>query len=114
MYNREINLSGRRVMIVDDTPTNIELLSGILEGEGYRIQAAISGEVALETAARTPPHLILLDVVMPGMDGFETCARLKQDPVTRDIPVVFVTAKSDSDHMARGFREGGVDYITNL
>lgn len=99
------------VLVVDDMPTNIEVLRGMLRTE-YRIKAAISGERALEIAAREPrPSIILLDVMMPEMDGYEVCQRLKADPRTRNIPVIFVTARDEDTDQERGFDVGAVDYI---
>ncbi|MBI1926441.1 sigma-54-dependent Fis family transcriptional regulator [Candidatus Poribacteria bacterium] len=100
------------ILIVDDIPENLNILRQALEPEGYEIIAAASGEVALKIAARTQPSLILLDIIMPKMDGFETCRRLKADPSTADIPVIFITAKDETESLVEGFRVGGVDYIT--
>jgi two-component system, sensor histidine kinase and response regulator len=103
---------GRRViLVVDDVPDNIATLDAILR-EGYRVKAATGGEAAL-TIARgdPPPDLVLLDVVMPGVDGFEVCRRLKQDPATAGIPVIFVTSKDDVSDESTGFSVGAVDYI---
>ena len=100
------------ILIVDDTPANLSLLSDVLKPE-YRTQAAVSGEKALKLALMaTPPDLILLDIMMPGMDGYEVCRRLKADPATRDIPVIFVTAMTEVEDETRGLELGGVDYIT--
>ena len=99
------------ILIVDDQPANLSILSDALEPEGYRILAAPSGEVALDIARRVLPDLILLDVLMPGMDGFETCRQLKNEESTREIPVIFVTAKDETESVVEGFRVGGVDYI---
>ncbi len=83
------------VLVVNDAPENIDLLDGILNRE-YRINAALNGEKALKIAgSENPPDIILLDIEMPGMDGYEVCRRLKADPQTRDNPIIFVTAKSD-------------------
>jgi len=98
------------LLIVDDIPQNIDVLSECLAGLQARIRAATTGEKALELAQRQPPDLILLDVMMPGIDGFETCRRLKADPATAEVPVIFVTARHDD--VAEGFRAGGVDYLT--
>ncbi|WP_374676159.1 putative bifunctional diguanylate cyclase/phosphodiesterase [Ideonella sp.] len=98
------------VLIVDDTPENIDVLSAILDGLGCEIMVANQGQRALELAARRRPDLILLDVMMPGMDGFEVCRRLKADMSLAEIPVVFVTARTDD--LAAGFAMGGSDYIT--
>jgi putative two-component system response regulator len=100
------------ILIVDDAPENLALISSILRGS-YRTKAATEGETALQLSSREPPpDLILLDVMMPGMDGYEVCRRLKQDPKTMDIPVIFITARSDLDDEQRGFDLGAVDYIT--
>ncbi len=100
------------VLLVDDTPENIGLLLDELERVGYRVLVALDGVEALEVAARAEPELILLDVMMPGIDGYETCLRLKAAEATRDIPVIFMTALADPDARLRGFAVGGVDYIT--
>jgi CheY-like chemotaxis protein len=99
------------VLIVDDTPTNVGVISGVLKGV-YRTKVATNGEKALVLAsAAEKPDLILLDVMMPGMDGYEVCRRLKANPVTRDIPVIFLTAKTDALDEENGFEVGAVDYI---
>jgi class 3 adenylate cyclase len=99
------------VLIVDDTPTNVGVISGVLKG-AYRTKVATNGEKALVLAtAAEKPDLILLDVMMPGMDGYEVCRRLKANPVTRDIPVIFLTAKTDAIDEENGFEVGAVDYI---
>ena len=101
-----------KVLIVDDVPANLNVLCQALETEGYKIVAAPSGAVALQIAHRTQPDLILLDVMMPGMDGFETCRRLKADASTVEIPVIFITAKDEMSSIIKGFQVGGADYIT--
>jgi class 3 adenylate cyclase len=104
--------SGRKlVLIVDDTPTNVSVVSGVLK-DSFKTKVATNGEKALAIAfAAEKPDLILLDVMMPGMDGYEVCRRLKADPKTRDIPVIFLTAKTDSIDEEKGFEVGAVDYI---
>jgi two-component system, sensor histidine kinase and response regulator len=102
----------QQILIVDDTPANIDVLDQFLEKEGYKISVAPSGEAALDLAARIVPDLILLDVMMPGIDGFETCLRLKADAATREIPIIFITAKNETEDIVKGFSLGGVDYIT--
>lgn len=102
----------QQILIVDDTPANIDVLDQFLEKEGYKISVAPSGEAALDLAARIVPDLILLDVMMPGIDGFETCLRLKADTATRKIPIIFITAKNETEDIVKGFSLGGVDYIT--
>jgi len=99
------------ILIVDDTPANLDLLRQTLEPEGYEILVATSGEMALKIFRRASPDLILLDVLMPGMNGFETCCQLKQEESTQDIPVIFITVKDDTESVVEGFRVGGVDYI---
>ena len=99
------------ILIVDDVPGNIDVLAAVLRGE-YKIKAATSGDKALALAHTFHPELMLLDVMMPGMDGYEVCRRLKSDPRPRDIPVIFVTALSDEGNEEEGFAAGGVDYLT--
>ena len=100
------------ILIVDDTPTNLEVLLDFLEDSGFQVLVAENGESAIEEAEYAPPDLILLDVLMPGMDGFETCRRLKSNKVSQDIPVIFMTALSDTVDKVRGLSLGAVDYIT--
>ncbi|WP_394493475.1 response regulator [Shewanella sp. ENK2] len=99
------------VLIVDDTPENIDILVGIL-GKDYKIKVAIDGPKALALAEKSAPDLILLDVMMPGMNGHEVCQKLKSEPLTCHIPVIFVTALSETEDEAQGFELGAVDYIT--
>ncbi len=99
------------VLVVDDTPTNVGVLLELLRREGYRVLVAENGESALEQVGYAPPNLILLDVMMPGTDGFETCRRLKADPSTREIPVIFMTACGDSSDRIAGFAVGAADYV---
>ncbi|HSJ57364.1 MAG TPA: response regulator [Anaerolineae bacterium] len=100
------------VLIVDDDRNNLHLLSRILESRGYTVCAADSGAAALRSVHASPPDLILLDIVMPGMSGLDVCARLKEDERTRDIPVLFVTALGTVEDKLDGFRVGAVDYVT--
>src|SRR5690606_38166009 len=102
--------STTRILLVDDTPENLDVLSGILEGLDCELIVATSGERALELAARRLPDLILLDVMMPDINGFDVCTRLKGDLATTEIPIIFVTARTDD--ISQGFRVGGADYIT--
>ncbi len=101
-----------KILLVDDNPTNLQVLTGALEPEGYSILAAPSGEVALKVAARGEPDLILLDVMMSGLNGLETCRRLKADPATAGVPVIFISARGEMESVVEGFRAGGIDYIT--
>ena len=99
------------VLIVDDTPTNITVISGVLK-DLCRTKIATNGEKALAIASGPEkPDMVLLDVMMPGMDGYEVCRRLKENPKTADIPVIFLTAKGDADDEEKGFEVGAVDYI---
>lgn len=100
------------ILIVDDAPANLDLLRNILEPSGCQIFFATSGEMALQVAPKSNPDIILLDVMMPGIDGFETCRRLKSMDGFAETPVVFVTAKTEVTDLAKGFAVGGVDYIT--
>jgi diguanylate cyclase (GGDEF)-like protein/PAS domain S-box-containing protein len=100
-----------RLMVVDDTPANLDLLVSMLETLGYEIGVATTGESALEIIPRLQPDLILLDVMLPGIDGYETCRRLKADEALRDIPVIFITAKTEIRDLKTGFQAGAVDYI---
>ncbi|MEG4074335.1 response regulator [Microcoleus sp. Pol14C2] len=100
------------ILVVDDTPANLEVVCETLSDAGYEVATAINGDRALKRVQAYPPDLILLDVQMPGIDGFETCQRLKADPSTASIPIIFMTALSDADSKVKGFVLGGVDYIT--
>lgn len=100
------------VLVVDDKPENIMVLHGIL-GDSYTVKAAVSGEKAIAIAKATPsPDIILLDIMMPSMDGYEVCRILKADSSTSKIPIIFVTAMTEAEDEAKGFEVGGVDYIT--
>jgi len=100
------------ILIVDDTPANIDILQGLLS-DRYRVKAAINGAMALKIASIKPlPDLILLDIMMPGMDGYEVCSKLKSNPDTQQIPVIFVTAMNETQDELRGLEIGAVDYIT--
>jgi DNA-binding NtrC family response regulator len=101
----------RKVLIIDDTPANIRVLSQTLEPEGYEIFTAARGEQGLALAARVMPDVILLDVVMPGRNGYAICRDLKHNVATRDIPVLFVTARQEVDDVLRGFQSGATDYV---
>jgi putative two-component system response regulator len=107
------SLKKQTILVVDDAPENVALLSTIL-GSEYIIKVALNGEKALEIASNpaNQPDLILLDVMMPGMDGYETCRYLKTSDLTRKIPIIFITALSETTDESRGFEVGGVDYIT--
>lgn len=101
-----------RILVVDDISKNLQLVGTMLRNEGYHVMPATSGPQALERAHAQPPDLILLDLMMPEMDGLEACQRLKAEPLTRQIPVIFLTASNEMDHLMKGFEAGAVDYIT--
>jgi two-component system, sensor histidine kinase and response regulator len=107
-----VNANKGAILIVDDVPTNLNVLMQFLENTGFDVLVATDGEGAIEQAAYALPDIILLDVMMPVMDGFETCRRLKANPVTQDIPVIFMTALSDTLDKVYGFELGAADYIT--
>jgi len=102
----------KTILIVDDMPANLEVVTSHLERQGYCAVVALGGDEGLERAEFVRPDLILLDVMMPGPDGFETCRRLKANPNTRDIPVIFMTALADTADKLAGFAAGAVDYVT--
>jgi signal transduction histidine kinase len=100
------------VLVVDDTVDNLRLLSELLEGQGYEVRAVTSGHQALRAAEHDPPDLILLDITMPDMDGYETCRRLRAAGRSKDVPVIFLTALNDAADKVRAFDAGGVDCVT--
>ena len=107
------NLDGQNaILIVDDMPVNIDALFKYLSHKGFKVFVARDGESALEQATLALPDLILLDIVMPGIDGFETCRRFKAQDATRDVPVIFMTALADTGDKIKGFEVGAVDYVT--
>ena len=113
MIDESKALRGARLLVVDDRPENLGLVRQALESAGCdEVLVATTGERALRTALSQVPELILLDVLLPGMDGFETCRKLKQEEMTRAIPVIFLTALDEVEHLATGFAAGGADYIT--
>lgn len=103
--------SSGTLVIVDDNPSNLRVLSGILQQDGYKVRPALDGHMALRSVHMIQPDLILLDIRMPGMDGYEVCRRLKADPSTSDVPVIFISAMNESKDKIQGFRVGGVDYV---
>ncbi|MEE9357239.1 MAG: response regulator, partial [Sedimenticolaceae bacterium] len=101
-----------RILLVDDNPTNLQVLFQTLEGRGYNLLVAKDGETALTIVKKALPELVLLDIMMPGIDGYEVCRQLKGDPATRDIPVIFLSALDDTKDKVRGLGLGAVDYIS--
>ncbi|MBK1990025.1 hybrid sensor histidine kinase/response regulator [Sphaerospermopsis aphanizomenoides BCCUSP55] len=112
MNNLHTYSSKANILIVDDTPNNLHLLSSMLEEQGYEVRCANSGAIALRAVEIEHPDIILLDINMPNMNGYEVCERLKLDQRTHEIPVIFLSALSDTIDKVKAFRIGGVDYIT--
>jgi DNA-binding response OmpR family regulator len=106
------NSSQANILVVDDTPANLNVLSSILSQQGYKVRPANSGELALMVVQHSAPDLILLDIQMPSLNGFEVCKRLKEQPQTHDIPVIFISALDDVLDKVEAFEVGGADYIT--
>ncbi|WP_414652321.1 response regulator [Ideonella sp.] len=104
--------SGDVVLIVDDVPDNLAVLHDALDESGYTVLVATSGEAALALAAKAPPDIVLLDAVMPGLSGFEVARRLKADPATAAVPIIFMTGLTETEHVLEGFGAGGADYVT--
>jgi sigma-B regulation protein RsbU (phosphoserine phosphatase) len=105
------DLSDSRVLIVDDVKANVDVLVQALRDE-YKISVALNGESALRSAEKNPPDLVLLDIMMPGMDGYDVCSRLRTSPQTREVPVMFLSSLEDVVNKTRGFEAGGNDYLT--
>ena len=108
----DIDLAPAKILVVDDYPANRITAMALLALEGYEVFEAESGAIALEKVIKIQPDLILLDVMMPEMDGFEVCQQLKQDEQTRLIPVIFITALNDKQSRIRGIEAGGDDFLT--
>src|SRR6266446_895235 len=100
-----------RILVVDDTPANIRTVAAILKEKGYRLSAATNGRQALDVLGRVRPDLILLDVMMPDIDGFETCRRIKNNEAWRDIPIIFLTTRTETADIVNGFEVGALDYV---
>ncbi|MCV6638609.1 hybrid sensor histidine kinase/response regulator [Candidatus Albibeggiatoa sp. nov. NOAA] len=107
-----MNFKDYTILIIDDNPTNLGVVVDFLENDGFNISIARNGEVGIKRASLVKPDIILLDVMMPGIDGFETCRQLKIEETTKDIPVIFMTALDSIDDKVKGFEVGGVDYVT--
>ena len=100
------------ILIVDDTPENLTVLLQMLKEQGYRVRPALSGKIALKAVQADPPDLILLDILMPEMDGYEVCSVLKSNEYTSHIPIIFISALTEMKDIVKAFQAGGVDYIT--
>jgi CheY-like chemotaxis protein len=102
----------KSVLLVDDTPVNLHLLISVLQHTGLEVRPVLSGEMALRSARLMPPDLILLDIMLPGMSGYEVCQQLKADPMLKDIPVIFLSALGSESERRRAFDVGGAAYIS--
>ncbi len=105
-------MNAPRILIVDDTATNVDAIQGVLQAEGFQTLVARDGPSGRAISRAEKPDLILLDVLMPGENGFETCSRLKSDPATADIPIIFLSVLDDVKNKVTGLRSGGVDYLS--
>ena len=112
MTAEDIAYAKGNILIVDDTPDNLRLLTNLLKAQGYSVRPVLNGRLAISGAQAIPPDLILLDVKMPEMDGFEVCKKLKTDERTSDIPVIFLSGLSEPENIIRGFESGGADYVS--
>ena len=112
MSGPDVPAASAAILIVDDTPANLAVMVDCLETQGFRVLVAQDGEEGVRRAEFVRPDLILLDVMMPGLNGFAACRRLKANAATRDIPVIFMTALADTESKIAGFAAGGVDYVT--
>jgi DNA-binding response OmpR family regulator len=110
-FDKEL-ISGMKILIVDDTPETLDILGHILQRSGLEVSIAPSGEKALELVSRNKPDLIMLDVRMPGIDGYEVCRRLQADVYSRDIPIIFISALADTENLVEGYNAGAIDFIT--
>src|SRR5208283_2671110 len=109
---KQLTSAREEILVVDDTPASLRLLTELLTQHRYRVRPADDGSLALKSVAAKTPDLILLDVNMPGMDGYEVCRRLKADEKSSRIPVIFISAFGDTRQKVTGFEAGGTDYIT--
>jgi signal transduction histidine kinase len=112
MYSNRTEATTGNILIVDDTPENLQILSATLSERGYKVRGVVKGKMAIKAAITAPPDLILLDIRMPEMDGYEVCEQLKADPQTREIPIIFISALDEVLDKVKAFAVGGVDYIT--
>ena len=109
--NDSIATTNARILVVDDTPANIHTLTAILKEQGYQLSVATNGRQAIEVIEKVHPDLVLMDVMMPEMDGYEACRQIKASPVWRDLPIIFLSAKTDTSDIVHGFEQGAVDYV---
>ncbi|MFC1974956.1 response regulator [Chloroflexota bacterium] len=106
------DLTDRDILLIDDNLSNLQVLTQMLTGEGYKVRRARDGETGLKVGQVLPPELILLDIRMPGIDGFEVCKKFKDEPKTGHIPIIFISALEEAGEKIKAFEVGGVDYIT--
>ena len=107
-------LSGMKILMVDDTPSNLDILGHILKHVGLNVSVAPNGTIALKIINEDKPDLILLDIMMPDISGYDVCRKLKENDDTKDIPVIFITAMAQTEDLIEGFEVGGTDYVLNL
>src|SRR5688572_18678319 len=107
----ELKTPSARILVVDDTPANIQTLTAILKDQGYQLSVATNGRQALEVIEKVHPDLVLMDVMMPEMDGYEACRQIKASPSWRDLPIIFLSARTDTSDIVHGFELGAVDYV---
>ena len=112
MEQPAVRQDGPSILVVDDTPANLQLLAGMLKERGYKARPVPSGKLALQAAKSDPPDLVLLDITMPEMDGYEVCQRLKADTALQEIPVIFISGLNETMDKVKAFTAGGVDYVT--
>ncbi len=111
MKDNDIGQNAPEILIVDDMPDNVQIISLMLKTKGYKVRSALNGKLALQIVRDNPPDLILLDVNMPEMNGYEVCERLKADDKSKEIPVIFITGLTETADMVKAFSIGAVDYI---
>jgi DNA-binding response OmpR family regulator len=111
MKDNDIGQNAPEILIVDDMPDNVQIISLMLKTKGYKVRSALNGKLALQTVRDNPPDLILLDVNMPEMNGYEVCERLKADDKSKEIPVIFITGLTETADLVKAFSMGAVDYI---
>lgn len=111
-YENETGKDAPNILIVDDVPANLKVLNNILQDNGYKVRPVLSGDTALQVAEKEKPDLVLLDIMMPDMNGYEVCRRFKENKILGDIPIIFISALTDTDDIVKAFSSGGVDYIT--
>jgi CheY-like chemotaxis protein len=109
---RSLPIKTKSILLVDDTPANLQLLVSMLQETGVEVRPILNGEMAIRSAQLSPPDLILLDIMMPGMGGYEVCEQLKADPILKSVPVIFLSALGGESEKQRAFAAGGVAYLT--